>query len=58
MKAIMRGLMNTAVFLLVLPFLIIAAPIVAVLWVWDRLELWAFYDNDKAKREKDRWRYS
>ena len=58
LKAITRGAVNAAMFLFLLPFVIMAAMIWLPLAAWDRLELWAFYDNDVLEREKDRWRHS
>jgi hypothetical protein len=65
LKAITRGAMQVAAFILMLPFwiifmllMILVYPIYAVMALWDRLELWAYYDGDEAKRDKDRWRYS
>jgi len=65
MKTLVRVLMETASFIisaLVLialsPFLLLICACVGIGRAWDRLELWAYYNGDAAKRDKDRWRYS
>ena len=47
LKLITRGAMKSLAFVVLLPLV-----------AWYRLELWAFYDNDEDKRDKDYWRYS
>lgn len=61
-KRLVRALMTGAeciVFgILALPFLIFFAPVLLIAAGWHKLELWAFYDGDEEKRQRDQWRHT
>jgi len=64
-KSITRCVMDGLVFLVMLPFwlvfcllMLLIFPFYFLALIWSRVELWAYYDNDKVRRDKDRWRYS
>lgn len=58
-KAAVRGGMQVIRFIVLLPIVIIATPIIAVAAIgglWRKLELWAYYNGDEAARDRDNWR--
>lgn len=53
-----RLLASVALAMVFVPPALVVLVLVGLKWIGDRIELWAVYGGDAAKRDKDIWRHS
>lgn len=58
-KRSVRVAMQVIQWIVVAAFAVVLSPVLivaALLGLWRRIELWAFYENDEEKRRKAEWK--
>jgi hypothetical protein len=55
-KRAIQSLMGAGLLLLMLPFIAFVLFGLCCAWLWRKLELWAVYDGDTDRRDREEWR--